>query len=65
MGTCGLIDSDDILACFIAGNAFTFEYVRFFLLLRRVLISWLADDAATGSASAQWKTPCNRPLIWS
>ncbi|KAL1970418.1 hypothetical protein VTN77DRAFT_5579 [Rasamsonia byssochlamydoides] len=25
MGTCGLIDSDDILACFIAGNAFTFD----------------------------------------
>lgn len=35
MGTCGLIDSDDILACFIAGNAFTFEYVS---LLFRVLV---------------------------
>ncbi|OCL10541.1 hypothetical protein AOQ84DRAFT_387439 [Glonium stellatum] len=25
LGTCGLFDSDDILACFIAGNAFTYD----------------------------------------
>ncbi|OCK74725.1 Na/H antiporter [Lepidopterella palustris CBS 459.81] len=25
LGTCGLLESDDILACFIAGNAFTFD----------------------------------------
>ena len=25
VGTCGMIGSDDVLACFIAGNAFTWE----------------------------------------
>jgi hypothetical protein len=27
-GTCGMIGSDDVLACFVAGNAFTIEYVN-------------------------------------
>jgi hypothetical protein len=27
MGTCGLIGTDDLLACFVAGNVFTQEYV--------------------------------------
>lgn len=26
VGTCGLIGTDDLLACFIAGNVFTQEY---------------------------------------
>jgi hypothetical protein len=25
VGTCGMIGSDDVLACFIAGNIFTIE----------------------------------------
>lgn len=25
VGTCGMIGSDDVLACFVAGNAFTIE----------------------------------------
>ena len=27
VGTCGMLGSDDVLACFIAGNVFTIEYV--------------------------------------
>jgi NhaP-type Na+/H+ or K+/H+ antiporter len=29
VGTCGMIGSDDVLACFIAGNIFTIEYVLY------------------------------------
>lgn len=25
VGTCGMIGSDDVLACFVAGNTFTIE----------------------------------------
>ena len=32
LGTCGLIGTDDLLACFIAGNVFTQEYVSFTFL---------------------------------
>ena len=28
-GTCGMIGSDDVLACFVAGNVFTIESVKF------------------------------------
>ena len=27
-GTCGMVGSDDVLACFIAGNVFTVESVH-------------------------------------
>ena len=27
IGTCGMIGTDDVLACFVAGNVFTIEYV--------------------------------------
>ncbi len=29
VGTCGMIGSDDVLACFIAGNVFTIECATF------------------------------------
>jgi hypothetical protein len=27
VGTCGMVGGDDVLACFVAGNVFTLEYV--------------------------------------
>ena len=36
VGTCGMIGSDDVLACFVAGNVFTIEYVTMGLI-RKIL----------------------------
>lgn len=54
VGTCGMIGSDDVLACFIAGNVFTIEYCylskkKFLPQAKKNL--QLTPDLAIGSVS--------------
>ncbi len=41
-GTCGMIGSDDVLACFVAGNAFTWD--DWFRLETEVSLIWNPDS---------------------
>ena len=60
VGTCGMIGSDDVLACFVAGNAFTWDdwYATF-----------LGDsNGADGVTGFGWRPPtipCSLPSICS
>jgi NhaP-type Na+/H+ or K+/H+ antiporter len=60
VGTCGMIGSDDVLACFIAGNVFTIEYVVISILQVGYLCgSSLSKCTATGSGWKLLMTLCS------